>query len=551
VQPLLRGGERFGYFSTCMSFTTGTSRAVSTDLVNRRLVLGLLFSMVVHAFVLSLQFGTPGLGMPARIPSISVQIADAQRTPPILAEPLPAEPSPQAPIQAAAPKTVTGMTLLDPLPSPQPLPAPAAAKPAVKLGKPRQARRTSTPLVALEPAELPTRVIAQDQNPDDGFVVPLPRPEESVQKTIDPNEAQDGSDDGTTTANAAAMAAEAEAAKTLADESRKQTEDAARQQAAALAEQKRLAAEQQLRVQAVRAEAAKRDEEQRKELQAALERERARKQAEEQTRQQAAVRQQQLEELAARQKEEQLAERQKMEALTARQQAQELAARQKVEELAARQKADEVARQLADESARQAAQQAAAQQRDKERAATEPRTASNAAPAGEAGNPGATAVVPKHLFSSGLANRARELSKGLGILSGTPPAPRPREDDERTRRRAIVGSAERDVPLRMYVDSWCLKIERNGGLNYTQRPNDKVRLDPLVSVAIRSDGSVEEVTILRSSGRTDTDESVRRIVRLNARYAAFPPNIAARYDVIEIRRIWTFDETLKLLEEVR
>jgi hypothetical protein len=59
------------------------------------------------------------------------------------------------------------------------------------------------------------------------------------------------------------------------------------------------------------------------------------------------------------------------------------------------------------------------------------------------------------------------------------------------------------------------------------------------------------VTILRSSGRLDADEAVRRIVRLNARCAAFPPHVATRFDVIEIRRIWRFAETLRLLEEVR
>jgi outer membrane biosynthesis protein TonB len=59
------------------------------------------------------------------------------------------------------------------------------------------------------------------------------------------------------------------------------------------------------------------------------------------------------------------------------------------------------------------------------------------------------------------------------------------------------------------------------------------------------------VTILRSSGRPQLDDAVRRIVRVNARYAAFPPNVAARYDLVEIRRVWAFAEGLKLLEEVR
>ena len=79
----------------------------------------------------------------------------------------------------------------------------------------------------------------------------------------------------------------------------------------------------------------------------------------------------------------------------------------------------------------------------------------------------------------------------------------------------------------------------------------EVRIDPLVSVSLRSDGSIDEVTILRSSGRPDMDEAAHRFVRLNARYSAFPPNVAARFDVIEIRRVWAFADGLKLMEEMR
>jgi TonB family protein len=103
----------------------------------------------------------------------------------------------------------------------------------------------------------------------------------------------------------------------------------------------------------------------------------------------------------------------------------------------------------------------------------------------------------------------------------------------------------------MYVDSIRQKIERNGMLNRANLSAQRVRIDPLVSVTLRSDGSVDDVTILRSSGHPDTDEAVRRIVRLNARYSVFPPNVAAIYDVIEIRRVWSFADGLKLLEEVR
>jgi outer membrane biosynthesis protein TonB len=58
------------------------------------------------------------------------------------------------------------------------------------------------------------------------------------------------------------------------------------------------------------------------------------------------------------------------------------------------------------------------------------------------------------------------------------------------------------------------------------------------------------VSFARSSGREDIDRAVQSIVRLNARYSAFPPNIAAQYDVIEIRRVWVFDDNLRVMEEV-
>jgi TonB family protein len=115
----------------------------------------------------------------------------------------------------------------------------------------------------------------------------------------------------------------------------------------------------------------------------------------------------------------------------------------------------------------------------------------------------------------------------------------------------VADGAERDVPLRLYVDSVRQKLERNAVLGGARFSSREVRIDPLVSVSLRSDGSIDEVTILRSSGRPDMDDAVRRFVRLNARYSAFPPNVAARFDVIEIRRVWAFADGLKLMEEMR
>ena len=70
--------------------------------------------------------------------------------------------------------------------------------------------------------------------------------------------------------------------------------------------------------------------------------------------------------------------------------------------------------------------------------------------------------------------------------------------------------------------------------------------DPVVTVAIRSDGSVESVTFVQSSGVAAIDEAIRRIVDSQKPYQAFPPDLAREYDVIHIRRTWYFDVAIRL-----
>jgi TonB family protein len=70
--------------------------------------------------------------------------------------------------------------------------------------------------------------------------------------------------------------------------------------------------------------------------------------------------------------------------------------------------------------------------------------------------------------------------------------------------------------------------------------------DPLVTVAVRSDGSVESVTFVRSSGVAALDDAIRRVIDSQTPFQAFQPNLAREYDVIEIRRSWHFDTSIRL-----
>ncbi|NML61940.1 cell envelope integrity protein TolA [Massilia sp. RP-1-19] len=497
-------------------FRAGTiapaAAAPSHDAGNRRLVAGLLVSLLLHALILSLQFGVPGMALQGARSAIDVTLAPM--LPPVTqpqSEPVAADPVPPGP-----PAPVTGMRLVDPVARPAP---PPPLHPAmVRKDKPRKARRISTPLPQPE-ADAPVRVIAQASNPASDFVVPLPQPEESVQKTIDPAEAQRGSDDVAEVRQDEAPLPELAQPLLAQREAEAQLQKAAdEERIAAVAARDALAQQRQAQENAKQQELAERLFHQRRA-------------------QELAERQKSEELLAQQRRQQELSERKKLDEQLARQRlAQELAERQRQEELAARRLAEERARN------------AQAPERGLAQARAAPAGDPFGAADGQGAGGGSKAAAGNH--GSNLANRVRELSKGLDLLTGAPPV-RPRADSERQQRRVVVDNAERDVPLRMYVESWRQKIERNGGMNFPRLIGERARIDPLVSVAVRSDGSIEDVTIVRSSGRQDTDEAVRRIVRLNALYSTFPPNIASRYDVIEIRRIWTFDQVLKLIEEVR
>lgn len=79
-----------------------------------------------------------------------------------------------------------------------------------------------------------------------------------------------------------------------------------------------------------------------------------------------------------------------------------------------------------------------------------------------------------------------------------------------------------------------------------RRLASQVPRDPMVTVAIRSDGSVESITFDLSSGAADVDEAIRRLVKSMEHYRPFPPELAREVDVIEIRRTWHFDVSVRL-----
>ncbi len=93
-----------------------------------------------------------------------------------------------------------------------------------------------------------------------------------------------------------------------------------------------------------------------------------------------------------------------------------------------------------------------------------------------------------------------------------------------------------------YIAAWVRKVEQIGTMNFPSIAR-KLNLNtgPVLDVAIRADGSLQEVRIARSSGHTELDQAAQQIVRLGAPYAPFPPQLRQRYDVLHIARPWRFE----------
>ena len=114
------------------------------------------------------------------------------------------------------------------------------------------------------------------------------------------------------------------------------------------------------------------------------------------------------------------------------------------------------------------------------------------------------------------------------------------------RRVRLWGRSDPNVELIQYAEAWALKIQFNTAVETVREVAKRPHTAPMVTVAIRSDGSVESVTFDVSSGVAEIDDAIRRIVESQRPYPAFPPALAREFDVVEIRRTWYFDMGVRL-----
>lgn len=120
------------------------------------------------------------------------------------------------------------------------------------------------------------------------------------------------------------------------------------------------------------------------------------------------------------------------------------------------------------------------------------------------------------------------------------------EEYSKLPRKKSIGTRAEEYRFARYIEDWRTKVERIGTLNYPEAAKGKLFGSLVLTVALKSDGSIYRVEITRSSGHTILDEAAIRIVRMAAPYATFPPDIERDTDILEITRTWSFTSNNEL-----
>ena len=117
-------------------------------------------------------------------------------------------------------------------------------------------------------------------------------------------------------------------------------------------------------------------------------------------------------------------------------------------------------------------------------------------------------------------------------------------------KRKFVGARAAEYKFAGYVEDWRQRIEEVGNQNYPEAARQNSLYGSLlITVAVRLDGSLENIEIIRSSGNKVLDAAAMHIVELAAPFSAFPLELRNEADVLHITRTWTFTKSDKLISE--
>ena len=100
---------------------------------------------------------------------------------------------------------------------------------------------------------------------------------------------------------------------------------------------------------------------------------------------------------------------------------------------------------------------------------------------------------------------------------------------------------------RLYFEAWKKKVERMGAMNYPDAAKlNKSFSNLILKVVLNSNGSIDDISIIKTSGNQSLDKAAMDIVKNGSPYAPFSEQMKKEVDQVSITRIWKFTEDINL-----
>lgn len=113
---------------------------------------------------------------------------------------------------------------------------------------------------------------------------------------------------------------------------------------------------------------------------------------------------------------------------------------------------------------------------------------------------------------------------------------------KRPRKRTLTALSTKASVDAEYLDGWRRKVENVGNAKYEELALGSLTGSLRLMVAVKANGTIDEVRILQSSGSPQLDAAALRVVRLAAPFEPFPKAVRETADILEIIRTWRFEK---------